>query len=174
MLKKDLPYSIQKEEPFRKATDKEVEEIKNLLKNKDKNFNSSYILKQLNTKDSLRKIFLSVLKNNPTKISEVYEDTLMHKQNCYPLLSQLVNLNLLRRIFVVDIINKKYEYIDKDDEEICKEIIKKFNLWTQHMPENTKRYYLAKTSYWKVTDFGKQFVVKAYKFEQKAREKENE
>ena len=166
MPKKDSPLQdkIQKAEPFKKATEEDVERIKNLLKKKEDNLSPPRILKLLNEKDSLRKIFLSVLKNSPAKISNITEDTLMHKQNCYPLLSQLVSINLLKRIFVVDIINGKI----KNDA-----IIEKFDLWTKHMPENTKRYYLAKTSYWEVSDFGKQFVVRAYEFEQQRREKEN-
>ena len=161
---KDLPMEIQKEELFKKATDSDVEKIKQLLNKKNEDFSTPYILKTLNEKDSLRKLYLSVLKNDPAKISEITEDTLIHKQNCYPMLSQLVSLNLLNRIFVVDIINGKV----KNDK-----ILEKFNLWTKHMPENTRRYYLAKTSYWVVTDFGKQFVVKAYNFEQKFREKQS-
>lgn len=175
MGKKDNVFQFEKEEPFRKATKEEIKNIQDILKNnyKEKEFNPPYILKNLNTKDSLRKVFLSILKNNPTKISEVVEDTLYHKQNCYPLLAQLVSLNLLKRIFVVDIVNHKYNNEDEETKKICNEIMEKFNLWTKHMPENTRRYYLAKTSYWAISEFGKQFIVKAYDFEQKHRDKEN-
>ena len=165
MPKKDFPIEQTKEEPFKKPTEQDIERIKKLLLKKNDNFSPPYILKTLNEKDSLRKVFLSVLKNSPAKISDITEDTLMHKQNCYPILSQLVGINLLKRIFVMDIINGK----EKNDQ-----IMEKFNLWTKHMPENTRRYYSSKTSYWEISEFGKQFVVRAYDFEQKYREKKNE
>lgn len=164
MPKRDSIVQTTKEEPFKKATDEDFERVKKMLLKKNGDYSPPYILKTLNEKDSLRKVFLSVLKNTPAKISDITEDTLMHKQNCYPILSQLVAINLLKRTFVMDIVNGK----DKNDA-----IMEKFNLWTKYMPENTRRYYLSKTSYWEISEFGKQFVLRAYDFEQKYREKEN-
>jgi len=137
--------------------------VKELL-NKETEFSEPYILRLLNEKDSLRKIFLAIVKYNPAKVSEIVEYTLFYKQNCYPLLNQLTSLGLIKRIFVMDIYNGKV----KDDE-----IMKKFAEWSRTMPENTRRYYMGKTSFWRITDLGKKFVLKAYEFDQKFREKEN-
>jgi hypothetical protein len=40
------------------------------------------------------------------------------------------------------------------------------------MPENLKNYYLAKTSFWEITDFGKRFSLRSYEMEQEFRKKE--
>ena len=41
------------------------------------------------------------------------------------------------------------------------------------MQETTRRYYISKTSYWKINEFGKKFVLQAYNFEQKFREEKD-
>ena len=144
--------------------EEDYEKVRKFL-NKESGFTETYILRLLNEKESLRKIFLAVIKYNPAKISDIVEYTFFYKQNCYPLLNQLVSLGILRRIFVVDVYNGK----EKDDE-----IMKKFSEWSRTMPENTKRYYMGKTSFWRVTEYGKTFVMRAYNFDQKFREKQND
>ena len=69
MTKKDSLVNVEKEEPFIKATDEEIKKIKGLLNKKNSDFSPPHILKILNQKGSLRKLFLSVLKNNPAKIA---------------------------------------------------------------------------------------------------------
>lgn len=162
MPKKDYGINIEKEEIIEDENcEDDFNKVKKLLNEDTENFTKPYILRLLNEKESLRKVFLAVIKFNPAKVSDVVDYTLFYKQNCYPLLSQLVSLNLLKRIFVIDVYNGK----EKDDE-----VMRKFSEWSRTMPENTKRYYLGKTSFWRVTDLGKKFVLRAYEFDQKFRE----
>lgn len=149
---------IKEEKPEVQTTKEELKKIKDLLKKQD-SYSDNYILKILHDKESLRKVFLAVVKEDPAKISDICEFTLFHKQNCYPLLNQLLSLGLVRRVYVNDIMNGNSNEEDK-------EVQTKFLEWTAKMPENTKRYFLAKTSYWRVTKFGVAFVGRAYKFNQ--------
>ena len=55
-----------------------------------------------------------------------------------------------------------------------KKILEKFDTWVKNMPEKLKRYYLAKTSYWVVTESGKNIAMKSYQFEQEFRKKMEE
>lgn len=153
---------IEKESKTQEQYEDEYKQIKEVLNKEEELFSEPYILRMLNEKDSLRKIFLSVIKGNPVKVSDVVDYTLFYKQNCYPLLNQLTSLGLIKRIFVVDIYNGKV----KDEE-----IMRKFAEWSKTMPENTRRYYMAKTSFWRLTNLGKKFVKKAYEFDQKFRRK---
>lgn len=162
MPKRDYGINIEEEDRLEsKDPNKDFEEVRNLLNKSNGDFTQPYILRMLNEKESLRKVFLAVVKFNPAKVSDVVDYTLFYKQNCYPLLSQLVSLNLLKRVFVIDIYNGK----EKDDE-----VMKKFAVWSKTMPENTRRYYMGKTSFWRVTELGKKFVMNAYNFDQKFRE----
>ena len=145
-------------------TEEEYEKVKKLLQKKQNGiYNVSYVLKQIHEKDTLRKTFLAVISNDPARISEVSEKALLSKPTCYSQLHKLLELNLVDRIFVLPIINGT----------VKNDLIKqKFEEWTRNMPDNLKRYYLAKTSYWVVTNYGKQFAVKSHEFEQEFKIKE--
>jgi len=162
MVKKDYPFEKVVEESMEDASEEDFLKIKKLLNEESVKYTKAYILRMLNTKESLRKVFLAVIKNNPSRVSEICEYSLIQKQNVYTLLNQLVSLGLVKRVFVNDIVSGK---VKKNL------ILKKFNQWTKNMPENTRRYYLSKTSYWEVSEFGKKFVVKAYEFDHKFKEK---
>lgn len=168
MAKRDSIVDITKEEPM-ELNEKGFNKVKELLNKKENNhdYKESFILKNLHGEINLRKVFLAVIKTGPAKISEIFEDAILTKPTCYSQLHKLMEMNLVYRIFVMPIINGTI----KNDE-----IKKKFLEWTEKMPESLKRYYLAKTSYWQITEFGKKFASTAYEFEQefkKPRDKEN-
>lgn len=139
--------------------EKDFDKIKELLNKKENNHNyqENFILRNLHESVNLRKVFLAVIKTGPARISEIFEDAILTKQTCYFQLHKLMEMKLVDRIFVMPIINGTI----KNDE-----IKKKFLEWTEKMPEGLKRYYLAKTSYWQITEFGKKFASMSYKFEQ--------
>lgn len=145
------------------TANKEFEEVKQLLQKKPNGYNYPYIQRQLHEKETLRKVFLAVIKSNPARISEIFEESLLTKPTCYSQLHKLMDLHLVGRVYVMDI---------KEGVVSNKDIEKKFKEWVKTMPDKLKRYYLAKTSYWVITDFGKQFCKKAWEFEQEFREKE--
>lgn len=141
----------------------EFEQVKKLLAGKQDKFNNPFLIRQLRENATLRKVFLSTVKTTPAKISEIYEASLLTKPTCYTQLHRLMDLDLVTRVYVMDVKSKNMQN---------PEIEKKFDDWVKSMPEKLKRYYLAKTSYWMVTEFGKQFAMNAYTFEQEFREKE--
>lgn len=137
--------------------------IRSILKQQKSNgYNEFYIKGKLHDNLNLRKVFLATIKTYPSRISEIYEESLLSKPTCYNHLFLLLDLKLVERIFIVDIIDNKI----KNDE-----IKEKFEEWTENMPPTLKRYYLAKTSYWIITEFGKGFAEVAYQFDQEFREK---
>jgi len=69
-------------------------------------------------------------------------------------------MHIVSRIFVMDVMNGA---VQNDD------IKKKFDEWSRSMPEPLKRYYLAKTSFWVITNFGKRFASGSWNFEQEFR-----
>jgi len=141
----------------------EFQKIRELLKKEDNGFyNKPFIMRRLKERENMRKVFLAVIKNSPARISEIFESALLTKPTCYSQLHNLMDLNLLDRIYVLHIMNGTVKNA---------EIKKKFEEWTKNMPDGLKRYYLAKTSYWVVTDFGKQFVTIAFNFSQEFKEK---
>jgi len=145
---------------------KDIEEkylkVKKLLENKGR-YNKPYILRHLHEKENLRKVFLSIIKNNPALINEVQKDSVVTKPTCYNYLFKLIDLHLIKRVFVQDILKGKI----KNDE-----IKRKFDDFALKMPENLRRYYEAKTSFWEITEFGKELAEKSYEFEQEFKEKE--
>lgn len=140
-----------------KTAQEEFEEIRKILKKGCGKYNPAYVSRQLHDKSNLRKVFLAIINHSPARISEVCEYSLLTKPTCYSQIFNLINLNLVDRIFVLPVVNGTVKH---------DEIKSKFIDWTKNMPESLKRYYLAKTSYWVITDFGKQFCMKAYNFEQ--------
>lgn len=159
-----MTETIETSEKSKDECEKDYERVKAILNNGgNKKHNRGYILKNLREHPNTRKIFLSIIKSNPARISEVSEFSLLTKPTCYTQLHKLLDFSLISRIFVMDIKQKKVE--DKEIEE-------KFDEWTKAMPENLKRYYLAKTSFWRVTEFGKKFIDKAFQFEQEFKEEE--
>jgi len=148
----------------------EYEKIKKELQSKPQgDYNVSYVLRQLQTQDNLRKTFLSAIKFSPARISEISEDALLSKPTCYSQLHKLLELRLIGRIYVMSVMDGTV----KNDE-----IKNKFVQWTSNMPDSLKRYYLAKTSFWVITDYGKQFAVRTSElenqFKKKRGRKENE
>lgn len=140
---------------FYQMTIREIEfkylEIKKKLQEENSVYTEPYIKRQLNEKDNLRKVFISIIKHNPALINEVSKDALLSKPTCYSQLHKLLELKLVVR-----------KYVEEAEKEKDKEIMKKFNDWTSKMPENLKRYFKAKASFWKITDLGKQFSEWAY------------
>jgi len=150
--------------PEKIETDEEkFEKVKNMLKKENNKFNPNYISRQLHEQVNLRKTFLAAIKSNPSLIHEIFRDALLTKPTCYTYLYKLIDLKLIKRVFILDVINGK---------ENSEAIKVKFEDWTSKMPDHLKRYYLAKTSFWEITDFGKKFAERAYEFEQEFREKE--
>lgn len=145
----------------KERAESDFEKVKKLLQEKPNGYNKPYILKQLHEKDNLRKTYLAVVKNSPARISEVFEEALLTKPTCYTQLHKLLELHLVSRIFVLDVVNGAV---------VNEQIKKKFTDWSLSMPEQLKRYYLAKTSFWVITDFGKEFALQAWEFEQEFRQ----
>jgi len=148
-----------------KVSEDDFNKIKDLLQKENGKYNKPYVLRQLREKESLRKTFLSVIRQEPCRISEISDVALLSKPTCYAQLHKLLELHLVSRTFVMDVMDGK-----KDN----KKIKEKFLQWTTNMPDQLKRYYLAKTSFWEITEFGKNFAVKAYTFEQEFREEEKD
>lgn len=143
----------------------EYNNIKEKLKKLNGKYANNYIIKQLHDKENLRKVFVAVIKKDPARISDISEDAILSKQTCYSQLFALIKLNLVKRVYVAQVING----------EIKNEAVKKkFLYWTQAMPESLKRYYTAVTSYFEVTNLGKQFAYKTYQFEQEFTEEEKD
>ena len=114
-------------------------------------------MKQLRSKPNLRKVFISTIKHDPALVHEISNDCLLTKPTCYTQFHKLVELRLINRIYVMPIF----------DGTVKNDILKnKFIEWTKGMPDNLKRYFLAKTSFWLITDYGKEFAKKALEFEQ--------
>lgn len=144
--------------------EEDFQKVKNLLSKKNK-YQSSYILKQLHDKENLRRTFLAVVRSNPARISDLVETTLINKSNLYALLPNLITLGIVERVWVSDVLNGKIDSLAIRNKALD---------WTSKMEDNTKRYYLSKTSYWQVTPLGKKFVMEAYKFEEAFKEKDDE
>ena len=153
-----------KKEEDSKKIQNDFEKIKNILqKGNNGKHNEAYIKRLLHEKENLRKVFLATIKSNPSRISEISEYSLLTKPTCYNQLHKLLDLNVVGRVYVLDVKNKIVDNID---------IESKFDNWAENMPENLKRYYLAKTSYWVITDFGKRFAITAFDFDQEFKEKQ--
>ena len=135
----------------------DFDKIRELLQKKPNGYHEPYILRQMHEKPSLRKTYLSVVKNSPARISEISEDALLTKPTCYSQLYKLLEMNIVERLFVMDVMSGKVKNKGVKD---------KFEAWVTTMNEKLKRYYLAKTSYWVITDFGKKFASRTWKFEQ--------
>lgn len=168
--KKSSEMEIAREKIIRQEKRKEKAQIENdfirikkLLHKKPNGYNKPYILRQLHEKYSLRKTYLALIKNSPARISEISEDALLTKPTCYSQLHRLLELHLVSRIFASDVINGAV---------INNEIKSKFEEWSKSMPESLKRYYLAKTSFWVITDFGKEFALQSWSFEQEFKSNE--
>lgn len=161
---KQKEFEKRKKEIMKQEKDKiesDFQNIRKMLQEKPNGYNKPYIFRQLHEKQTLRKTYLAVVKNSPARISEIFEDALLTKPTCYAQLHKLLELHLVSRIFAMDVMNGAV----KNDE-----IKKKFQEWSNSMPENLKRYYLAKTSFWVITDFGKEFASRSWYFEQEFRE----
>lgn len=144
--------------------EEEYKKIKKIIQKKENgDYNFPYIFRNLHDKETLRKTFLSIISKEPARISEISEEALLSKTTCYSQLYKLIELKLVDRIYVMSVMNGTI---------INEDIKNKFIKWTENMPESLKRYYLAKTSYWVVTNYGQKFGVKAYEFEQEFRKKE--
>lgn len=148
----------------KKRIQSEYEKVRKLLHDKPNGYNKPYVQRQIHEKPNLRRTYLALIKNTPARISEISEDALLTKPTCYSQLHHLLELHLVSRIFIMDVMNGA---VQND------EIKEKFTNWTNSMPDQLKRYYLAKTSFWVLTDFGKEFVTKAWEFEQEFREYED-
>jgi len=153
---------IQIAEQEKKKIQEQYEKVRNaLVSDRNGKHNENYIARQLHEKESLRKVYLSLIKFSPGRISEISEDSLLTKPTCYNQLFKLMSLQLCDRVYVMQVMNGAV----RNDE-----IKEKYTEWVKSMPENLKRYYLAKTSYWVITDFGKKFSERAYKFDNEFRQ----
>lgn len=158
---KDETAKYKEETPILKKED--FEKVRELLKEKDGDYTDQYLLRKIKENDSLRRVFLSLVKNSPTKISEIVENSFLSKNTCYSQLYKLMEMKLVSKIPIMLIINGTIKN---------EEISKKFSQWTERMPEKLKHYYLAKTSFWEITEFGKKFSLRAYQMEQEFRKRE--
>ena len=158
---------MEKEEEFDiEEAEKSYKKIKEMLKMNDTKHNRPYIKKQLADNENLRKVLLAVIKNNPSLINEIFRTSLLTKPTCYSQLYKLLDLKLIRRRFYFDILKSSKR------EEGDKEIIEKFEDFTSKMPENLKRYFQAKTSFWLISEFGKSFAEWAWQKNEEFKEKE--
>lgn len=144
------------QENKKKEEELEFNRIKELMLKGNTNHIDEYLFRQLHEKETLRRVYLSLVKVYPARISEIFEDSLLTKTTCYNQLFILMRYNICERIFVLDVVNGKI----KNDE-----IKKKYEKWVENMPESLKRYYLAKASYFNLTDYGKKFLSKAWEFD---------
>ena len=150
-----------------KMNKKELEEkykkIKELLKKERERsrYNKPYIRRKFSENINLRKTFLAVIRYNPALIHEISEFSLLSKPTCYSQLFNLMDMKLVERKYIKDCENGK-----------DLEIIKKFDDFTSKMPEGLKNYYYGKTSFWKLTDYGKEFVEFAYEKDKEFKEQE--
>lgn len=154
-------------EKSKEEVEKEYEEVKKLLKNNNKKHNKPYIRRQLAENENLRKVFLGVINHNPALINEIFSDSLLTKPTCYVQLHKLLDLKLVARRYYFDILKNPEK--KQDGDEVIK---KKFEDFTSKMPDNLKRYFQARTSFWKITDFGKFFAGWTYQKQEEFKEKE--
>jgi predicted transcriptional regulator len=146
-----------------KLSQKDFEKVKELLNNQDEDYTDVYLLRKIRENDNLRRVFLSVMKNSPARIYEIVESSLLSKNTCYTQLYKLMEMKLVAKIAVMSVMNGNIKN---------ERVSNKFKEWTANMPENLKNYYLAKTSFWEITDFGKRFSLRSYEMEQEFRKKE--
>lgn len=165
MDEKKLKEELEKRKEEREQKVKEeFESVKKLLREKNNGkYNRPYLQRQLHENISLRKVFLAIIDQEPARISEISEGALLTKPTCYAQLHKLMELHLVKRTYVMPVMEGKVKN---------KKIKEKFEVWTKSMPEQLKRYYLAKTSFWEITDFGMEFAKQAYHFEQEFREED--
>jgi hypothetical protein len=97
---------------------------------------------------SLRKIFINVAINNPTKLGDILSKLPVCKNTSYKLLHELKNYGLLNKIPIMDLWNRN----DLNDTE--KDILNKFNDWSSKMNPSQVRRYAATTCYWSLTELG--------------------
>lgn len=154
---------MEQQKKDKEKVDAEFERIKKLMDERPNGYYDAYVLRQLHEKQTLRKTLLAVGKESPALISEVLERALITRPTCYTQLFKLMELCLVDRIFIMDVVSGKIKNND---------VLEKFDKWTGQMPDKLKRYYLAKASYWVITDLGKSFISKSWKFEQEFRTKE--
>lgn len=145
--------------------DKKFNEIRKLLRSEEGStqYSQPYIQRLLHEDNNLRKVFLAIIKDSPALIHEVAKSTLLTKPTCYSRLHKLLDLKLIERIYYSDIVNKKRS----ND----KEVVIKFKEFTSKMPDQVRRYFEAKTSFWKINDYGKKLAEWAYRFKQEFEEK---
>ena len=73
------------------SPEEDFEKIRKKLQEKDNGrFNEPHVIRLLHEKASLRKTFLSVIKNTPALISEISQDSLLTKPTCYSKLHKLI------------------------------------------------------------------------------------
>lgn len=161
----EIRRKLEEDKKTKENTEKEYLEIKELLKKENTKHTQPYIQKQLTDNENLRKVFLAVIDNNPALIHEVFKASLLTKPTCYAQLHKLLDLKLIKRRYYFDILKTKNKGIGDE------EIIKKFDDFSSKMPENLKRYFQSRTSFWEINDFGKKFAKWAYFKQEEFKEK---
>ncbi|HEY0090085.1 MAG TPA: hypothetical protein VGB37_14660 [Candidatus Lokiarchaeia archaeon] len=142
---------------------KDFEKVKELLNNNNEDYTDVYLIRKIRENDNLRRVFLASIKYSPARISEIVESSFLSKNTCYIQLYKLVEMKLITKVAIMSVINGNTKN---------ETIYNKFKEWTVSMPEKLKNYYLAKTSFWEITEFGKRFSMRSYELEQEFRKKE--
>ena len=114
-------------------------------------YRRNLIRAEFSKKDSLRSLYLALIKINPEKCAEIEKEVYIEHKQIYRLLYRLLDLGVVQQIAVMDIINGK---LSKDDPTI-KIIFDKFNKFSGSMNDKLRNYYSAKTNYWVLTKSGK-------------------
>jgi len=107
----------------------------------------------LKKRPALRKTYMCVILTSPSRIGEIMEKTLNQRATQYNHLYELIKLNLIKKISVMDLVEKKIKKKSLNDEE--KLVMKKFTDWTSKMNDGMKRNFQAKTCYWCLSEIGK-------------------
>lgn len=138
-------------------SNKDFEKAREILNTGFKNgYNEPYILRSLREKESLRCVFLAIVKLSPALVSEIMQESLLSKNTCYAQLFKLLKFNLIRRIYVTKIVSG----------EIKNDAVKeRWENWSKFMPDGTKNYFQSKTSFFEITDYGKRFALDSINFE---------
>jgi len=110
-------------------------------------------------KTGLRQTFISIYKEQPCKVSDIQENVIMTRGAIYNNVTTLTRLELINKISIMNIINRNEKTWDE------KESVKKFNNWTDSMNQKTRNYFLGRTNYYTISEFGEQFIEWACKCE---------
>ncbi len=125
---------------------KEIEELNN-----NGEYRENKIRVILSKKTELRVIYLALVLNDCSKVGDLEEQVYTSKRTLYTHLYKLFALGLIEQIPIIKLVIKPKELLSK--KEVL--ILDKFERWTGGLSERKKNYFIAKTNYWALTEFGK-------------------